>query len=990
MPSKQARTLAAIMFTDMVGYTALMQKDEILARRKRDRHRSVLKELHEKYDGQIIQYFGDGTLSIFDSSVDAVQCAIEIQQELQEPIEVPLRIGVHSGDIVVEADNILGDAVNLASRIESFSVPGAVLISDVVYGQIKNQPQFQLQSLGKFQLKNVDRPFEIFALANEGLIAPDPAELAGKGRRLDATKHNLPQQPTSFIGREQEIEEIGTLIQKKRLVTLTGPGGTGKTRLALKVAESLIEDFKDGLFWIPLAATSKPDSVSLAMIKALDLIQIPSKSGLDLLIEFLREKEILLILDNFEQVLEAASIVQALLQSCSSLKILVTSRIVLHLQMEQEYPLRPLPTPILNGNNQVERLMGFPSMNLFYQRAKAVKPKFDVNERNALAVADICRRLDGLPLALELAAARIKIFSPRALLSRLDRHLDLLKTENPDRPERHHTLRQTISWSYQLLPEKERRLFNRLAVFSGGCYLEAVESVCGQNGLDSFEIVDQVFALGNKSLISREEDSEGEIRFYLLETIRAFALEKLSEQEDLESLREAHARYFVARSEEAHPHLTGSDQARWLSLLEEDLNNFREAFNWTIKKGRYDLAFRLGIVLWRLWTARGMFKEGVSNAQRLLDCEVDENLKPFRAKIVTALVSTYFHMGDFATALSLCQENVLYWRQMGDQREIAKNLNHLGFALVRLSQTEVGVRYTNEALDMYRKLHDLRGQAVSYNNFGFGYMDAGEPKKAALNFEQSRKLRRQIQDERGVGIALINLSRAQTKLGLFIEAESNFIKGLDLLKKDEAIYLWGLAHFGIMYYQKNEIEKCAQLLQDHKNRISNLDAIIWVQGFFKILEGFVAEYHGRYEKTRRLMQEVVQCFLEGESPIIMATGWYYRSKMAYNFGNWNAARDYMRSGLEINYKYNILLGCAENLELAGMICASTNELEKAALLLSHSRQMRSELETPVPPVLEADVADAWKRLRERLAPEKLEELIQKGKRMSREEIVGLI
>ena len=365
------RILAAVMFTDMVGYTALMQENEALARQKRARHREVMEALHKEFSGQIIQYFGDGTLSIFTSSVNALECAIHIQRELRSPIHVPLRIGIHAGEIVVQEDNIIGDAVNLAARIESFSIPGAVLFSETVLAQIQNQPQFQSTSMGEFHFKNVSHPISLYALSNEGLVLPDPNQLSGKGKRVSEKTHNLPQQLTSFIGRQKEIQELCSLLPDERLITITGPGGTGKTRLSLQVGETMSESFKDGVFWVPLASISGKEAVELMMIKSIGLIQTPNKESLDLLTDFLKEKEVLLVLDNFEHVIEAAEIVGKLLASCPDLKIIVTSRIVLNLQVEQEYPLNPMKVPSLQEAQQYERVLDFPSVDLFFSTCQS-------------------------------------------------------------------------------------------------------------------------------------------------------------------------------------------------------------------------------------------------------------------------------------------------------------------------------------------------------------------------------------------------------------------------------------------------------------------------------------------------------------------------------------------------------------------------------------------------------------------------------------------
>ena len=434
------------MFTDMVGYTALMQEDEALARKKRKRHRVVFEQLHAEYHGQIIQYFGDGTLSIFLNAKDATQCAIDLQLQLKEPIEVPLRIGLHLGEVVVEEDQLIGDAVNVASRVESFAATGSVLVSKEVVDQLKNQKQFSFQSMGDFQFKNVKQSKELFAIQHEGLIVPSPYDLSGKGRRNEPIPDNLPQILTSFIGREEEISTLTRLLQNHRLITLTGPGGTGKTRLSIQLARGVRGQFQDGVYWIPLVSVVDAEMVSFSIAKQLGLQEDAVLTVEEVIIRFFKGKNALLILDNFEQIVASAGLVQGLLQNCPDLSILVTSRIILQLPGEMEYQVAPLGLPRLDGSDTLERLENVPSIVLFAQRAQLTRRNFQLTEENITTVAEICIRLDGLPLAIELAAARTKIFKPKALLKRLGKCLDLLKGGGK-LPERHQTLRQTISWS---------------------------------------------------------------------------------------------------------------------------------------------------------------------------------------------------------------------------------------------------------------------------------------------------------------------------------------------------------------------------------------------------------------------------------------------------------------------------------------------------------------------------------------------------------------
>lgn len=339
------RRLVAIMFTDMVGYTALMQRDEKLGTQKRHRHREVLEGQHEKYNGEIIQYFGDGTLSIFPNSVDAVQCAIAIQKELKEPIEVPLRIGIHSGNVVIEEDGIIGDAVNIASRIESFANVGGVLISDTVQEQVKNQEQWDFVQLGKFKLKNVERPFEIYAISSEGLEIPERGSLQGKGEKIAVLRSMVPTPPTPILGREKELESVVGLLQKHKVVTITGTGGMGKTRLSLEVCSRSEVEYHDGIAFVSMATITEATELVPTLAAALDVKEAEGRTLIEGVVALISDKKALLVLDNLEQVISAAEEIAELAISCPKLKILCTSRTPLKIKAEQVFALNPLHLP---------------------------------------------------------------------------------------------------------------------------------------------------------------------------------------------------------------------------------------------------------------------------------------------------------------------------------------------------------------------------------------------------------------------------------------------------------------------------------------------------------------------------------------------------------------------------------------------------------------------------------------------------------------------
>ncbi|MDQ5874695.1 MAG: adenylate/guanylate cyclase domain-containing protein, partial [Actinomycetota bacterium] len=591
------RRLAAVMFTDMEGFTALMQSDEQLALAKRDKYTSVLQEKHEAFGGTIVQFFGDGSLSTFPNSVDAVACAIAVQQAFQGPLEVSVRIGIHVGNVMLEPTGLVGDAVNIASRIESFGLPGAVLVSDSVHDQVRNQVAFDFVDLGKFKLKNVGRPFSIYAIAVDGLVVPAPDFLHGKGEQLATLPANLPDPTSPLVGRESDLAALTDLIAEHRVVTITGPGGIGKTRTAIEVCRHLGAEFLDGISFVSLADVTDPTQFVPTLAEALDVKEAEGRTLGEGVTALIGDKKALLLLDNLEQIIEAAPTVADLVATCPELRLVVTSRTPLRIGAEREYQLAPLLLPPPNGKAVPEKLAAYPAVALFIQRAQRVNPTFALRTDNAKDVAEVCRRMDGLPLAIELAAARTKLLSPEALLERLDRTLSLLTGGARDAPERQRTLRATIEWSDDLLDPESKRLFARLSVFLGSFLLAAAEEVCDAD-------LDALAALVDLSLLK----PIAEDRFLMLETIREYAAEKLEASGEGEELRRRHASAFRSLAAGCYARRVDAE-AESSDRLESDHDDLRAALEWLAAHdpdGELELAGSLG---W-FWLSHAHLPEG--------------------------------------------------------------------------------------------------------------------------------------------------------------------------------------------------------------------------------------------------------------------------------------------------------------------------------------------------------------------------------------------
>src|SRR5437588_809855 len=556
-----------LLFTDIEGSTRLLQQvgpryDGILTE-----CRQLLRAAFHRWNGYEVDTQGDAFFVAFARATDAVSAAVGMQRALAahpwpDGATVHVRIGLHTGEPQRSAEGYVGLDVHRAARLMSAGHGGQVLLSQTTRDLVQHDlpDGVSLRDLGEHRLKDLQRPSCLYQL----LIADLPADFPAL-KTLDVCFNNLPVQFTPLIGREQEVAAVQNLLHREnvRLVTLTGPGGTGKTRLGLQVAAELCDLFPDGVYFVNLALINDPAFVVPAIAQTLGLRQVAGQFLLERLKGELQQKQLLLVLDNFEQIVSAAPQLVDLLAACPSLKLLVTSREVLRVRSEHEFAVPPLAVPDPLHLPELAVVSHYAAVALFTQRAQAINPAFQVTPANARTIAEICVRLDGLPLAIELAAARVKLFPPQALLARLDQRLQVLTSGTRDAPVRQQSLRNTIAWSYDLLNAEEQRLFRRLSAFVGGCTLQAIEAVCValDKSNEAGRVLDGVASLIDKSLLQQTEQEGEEPRLVMLETIREYGLEALETSGEMEAARLAHAAYYLRLSQQAEPKLEGAQQA---------------------------------------------------------------------------------------------------------------------------------------------------------------------------------------------------------------------------------------------------------------------------------------------------------------------------------------------------------------------------------------------------------------------------------------------
>jgi predicted ATPase/class 3 adenylate cyclase len=767
------------LFTDVEGSSRLLAEagnkyDYLLAQ-----YRQLLIEAVRAHDGHVVEGQGDAFFATFSTASAALEAAIEAQEAIQEhkwpaDLTVRVRIGLHSGEVKLAGERYVGMEVHRAARLGDAGHGGQILVSDATRFLLGDSlPEgVGLLDLGQHRLRDLPRVERIHQVTAAGLLADFPPL-----RTVDEGLSRVRVPLSTFIGREKEKAEVEKLLEDPtvRLLTLTGAGGAGKTRLALEVVVELQDDYEHGAVLVPLASVSSADTVLVAILQAADVREIAGRAPLDTLKDFLHRRQMLVVLDNFEHVMDAAPVVAELLEACDRIKLLVTSREVLRLTAEQEYVVPPLSMPAEGDTVDVQK---FEAVQLFLDRAKAVDRDFGLTDANARDVAAICRLLDGLPLAIELAAARVRLFSPASMARKLEEGLDLLVGGPRDLPERQRALRNAIDWSYQLLDKNERSLFDRLGAFAGGWTLDAVAAICTLDS-ENFDVFEGLASLVDKSLVYRRDDPEGGSRFALLRSIREFAVQRLEASDVAEQTREAHADFFLEYSRKAEPDLRTGEQAQWIGALEADFDNIRAAMQWSLDKGRPDRIVEIGWSLWPFWWVLYRFDEGMSWMQRTL-ADGNLNSPDARGKADVVLGILAFGSGKYEIAMPAFQQGLELCESEGNDFGAGLALGFVGI-MTALGDAEAGWDLITQARDKFEAVPDEWG--IAFTLYSLGWICALEERyEEALDWLEKAIARARPIGEK-VALAYFLIDAGWTKLWMneVAQADTAFDEALRLL-----------------------------------------------------------------------------------------------------------------------------------------------------------------------------------------------------------------
>jgi predicted ATPase/class 3 adenylate cyclase len=796
-PAKALPTgTVTFLFTDIENSTALVQRLGAIAYRELlEEHQRLLRAAFAAHGGIERSTEGDSFFVVFRDAPSAVAAAIDAQRALSAAgasagEAVRVRMGLHVGEGILGGDDYVGLDVHRAARIASAAHGGQVIISESTQALTRRTlpDRVDIGDLGEFRLTGLAAPERLYQLNIYGLPSTFPPP-----RSEPIGRAHLPPRLTSFVGRQGDLESLASLLAGNRLVTLVGPGGAGKTSLATECARGVSAEFVDGSWFVALEAISDPELVPSAIIGALGLQDSSGRPAREQLYENLARRELLLVLDNFEQVMPAATLVDTILISAPGVKVVSTSRAPLHLSAEQVYPVAPLPIPAQSGTDDapvatvldaaaLEELLAVPSVRLFIDRAQRVQPSFQLSVENARAVADICARLDGLPLGIELAAARVPLLGAVGVSERLARHVRLPAAPTPDAPARQRTLNDAIAWSYALLDAPGQALFARLSIFVGGWRLEEAEAVCGPDVELGADVLDTLATLVDQSLVVAREQG-GTVRYEMLETIRRFASERLASSDDHEETGRRHARVYLAMAEASAPAIRRRSRVAILARIDPERDNLRAALRWSIEHEDVETALRLSTALVELrgappWGVGAGVQEARSTILTALELPGADAPTTARMRALEAAGTAFYYTGDNRRAGSFYQAQLQLAEALDDPQGAADARHNLAWTTDWTGRFEDAESYYERVDADYRALGDERGQARALFMHGSQLLAAGRPRDSIEVLEEAMRQYRELDDMAYALMTAGTIGSAYLELGDRNAAVHWFISGI--------------------------------------------------------------------------------------------------------------------------------------------------------------------------------------------------------------------
>ncbi len=920
--------LVTFLFSDIEGSTKLAQKFPDILPIALNKHNSILKESIENNNGFVFKTVGDAFCAAFENADDAVNASLESQLKLNSEnwneTLIKVRMGIHSGDAEWDGENYSG-YITLArvQRIMSAANGGQVLISEDVFKKVRDN--FSFRDLGERRLKDLRQTEHLYQFTSQKLPIDFPPL-----HTLDVRPNNLPIQLTTFIGREGEMSDIKTLLFKTHLLTLIGAGGTGKTRIALQTGADVIDDFANGVWFVDLAPLMEPELLPQTLAEVLGVKEDPKREITETIRDYLKEKEMLIILDNCEQLIEACSkLSEKLLQSSPKLKILATSREALRIPGEQTLRVASLSLPDPKGNNTLEKLKKFESVRLFLDRALAVNQNFKIEKSNIKALAEICHHLDGIPLAIELAAARVKVLSLDKIRERLNDRFKLLTGGERTALPRQQTLRALIDWSYDLLSEQEKKLWQRLSVFAGGCTMEATEEICGDINIDKYDILDLLNNLIEKSIIIFDEDKE---RYRMLETIRQYGKEKLEDSNELEGMMNNHLKYFMERAEFIKPKLIGPDLKEWLNKLDEDYSNYQSALTWTLEGNKREEGLCLAVALCKYWHIRGYISEGrrwlSSVSQQRNDIP-----KPALASILNYLGVFDYAQGEYDRAQIELEEAFEVRRESGDNKSIVDGLNILGLLAYDKGEYEKARKLHEECLRLQREIGDKSGIATSICNLGLVFQNIKIKENEKIIeplYKEGLKIFRELGDTRNIATFLNFLGNDFLDKNDYENARSHYEESLDLFRELGNIrgIAFCLGNLAILFKNQGDFFKAKTLLEESLS-LSESSGDKFGIAMNLTNSGEISIYQKEYDQAYTFLKKGLTMLLELRNNLYISCNLLEFIQIAIHKKNFNNAV--------------ILLGVIENaMKSIGAVFDTEIQIKYEATLLSLRKELKEE------------------------------------------------